>query len=441
MTEGIERRRFIDSVRPYFERGPLGALLLGISSGAPFAMIASTLTTRLAQAGIEKSTVTAFALAFLFYNFKFLWAPVIDRGRIPFLTRAIGQRRSWLVLLAICVMASIIWLGSVDPDRDLRMMVAAALCTAFFGASFDIVIDAYRIESLTPEQLGTGSGMSQYGWRIGSNGAGALALIVAERAGWSSAYLACAMFALPALVAALILGEPKVREELALNDRKNSRDRMRSAFVDPLIDFMRRPAAGLILAFVLVHKLGDTLANLSFRLLFNDLGFSNDEIATWDIGLGVVAFLVGVFLGGIVYTRLGMMRSVMVSLILMGISNLSFALLAASGHSNSGMGTAIAFENLASGIGGVTVVAYLSWLCDLRFTATQFALLSALASILGRFLTGTATGRLIEAIGYVNFYLLTTLLALPGILLFWLLMRRPDAAPRIEAASAVPPAR
>ena len=191
----------------------------------------------------------------------------------------------------------------------------------------------------------------------------------------------------------------------------------------PLAEFLRRQGALVVLLFVLIHKIGDTLANLTLRLLFKDLGFTNDEVAFYDIGVGFVALLIGIFVGGILYARLGMKRSVLISLILMAVSNLSFAALAAAGHTNYGMAAAIGFENFASGIGGVTVVAYFSALCNLRFTATQYALLSALASIAGRFLTGTTAGGLISAIGYVNFYLLTTLIAFPGVILFWFMMR------------------
>src|SRR6185295_13756349 len=185
----------------------------------------------------------------------------------------------------------------------------------------------------------------------------------------------------------------------------------------------KREGALIVLAFVLIHKIGDTLTDLTKRLLFQDLGFTNDEIAFYDAGIGFIVLLAGVFVGGMLYARLGMKRSVLISLVLMAVSNLGFAALAASGRTNIGMAAAIGFENLASGIGGVTVVAYLSALCSLRFTATQYALLSALASIAGRFLTGTTVGALIEAIGYVNFYVFTTFVALPGVILFWLMIR------------------
>jgi PAT family beta-lactamase induction signal transducer AmpG len=195
------------------------------------------------------------------------------------------------------------------------------------------------------------------------------------------------------------------------------------AYFSPLVEFLRRQGALVVLLFVLIHKIGDTLANLTLRLLFQDLGFSNDEVAFYDVGIGFGALLAGVFAGGILYARLGMKASVLLSLVLMAISNLSFAALAAAGHTNAGMAAAVGFENFASGIGGVTVVAYLSALCNLRFTATQYALLSALASIAGRFLTGTTAGGLIDAMGYVNFYLLTTAVALPGVVLFWWMIR------------------
>jgi PAT family beta-lactamase induction signal transducer AmpG len=403
----------------YLEPAPLAALFLGISSGFAFSMIGATLTTRLAQHGITKSAVTAFALTFLAYNFKFLWAPVVDNVRLPIIGR-FGQRRSWLWLVGVLVMAAVMVLGAADPQDALALVAIAAIVVGIAGATFDIIIDAYRIELLEPRQLGVGSGMSQYGWRIGSAAAGALALVLAARVGWSAAYAACAAFALPAMLVGLAMGEPKRHREPT---RPRGAWPALVAYFSPLLEFIKRQGALVVLLFVLIHKIGDTLANLTLRLLFADLGFSNDEIAFYDIGIGFVALLLGIFVGGILYERLGMKRSVLISLVLMAISNLSFAGLAAAGHTNVGMAAAVGFENFASGIGGVTVVAYLSALCNLRFTATQYALLSALASIAGRFLTATTGGAMIDAIGYVNFYLLTTVIALPGVILFWWMIR------------------
>ncbi len=408
-----------DSVKPYFEKESLAAFFLGVSSGFPYAMIAATLTTRLAQDGIEKSTVTAFSLAFLVYNFKWLWAWIVDGVRIPVLGR-MGQRVSWMIVTGLLVMAAVVNLALARPADDIVYTAIAAVLVGAAGATFDIVIDAYRIETLKPYQLGTGSGMSQYGWRVGAAAAGAVALYVAARHGWQAAYIACAMFALPAMLTAIILGEPARRKvEIA---RKGIAEMWQSVS-GPFVEFFRRSGAFVVLLFILVHKIGDTLANLTLRLLFDDLAYTNDEIALYDVGVGFWALIIGVFVGGVIYARYGLKKSVMLSLILMAVSNLSFALLAAAGKSNLGMAAAIGFENFASGYGGVVVVAYFSALCDLRFTASQYALISAAASIVGRFLTGTTAGALIEAMGYVNFYILTTFAALPGIVLFWWMMK------------------
>ena len=407
------------SVRPYVEAAPLAAFFLGVSSGFPYAMIGATLTTRLAQDGIDKKAVTAFTLAFLVYNLKFLWAWVVDGVRLPLLGR-LGQRVSWLVFAGALVMAAVVNLALVDPADSLLYTAWAAVLVGVAGATFDIVIDGYRIEVLEPRQLGVGSGMSQYGWRIGSAGAGALALVVSARWGWEAAYMACALLALPAMLTGVWMGEPARHRAAAV---KTGLISALANIWQPFSEFLARKGAVLVLVFILLHKIGDTLANLTFRLLFDDMGYTNDEIAIYDVGIGFWAYLIGIFVGGALYTRLGMKRSVLFSLILMAVSNASFALLAGLGKSNWGMAGAIGFENFASGIGGVVVVAYFSALCDLRYTASQYALISAAASIIGRFLTGTTAGAMIEELGYVNFYWVTTVAAAPGILLFWLMMR------------------
>lgn len=408
-----------EGIRPYTEAAPLAAFFLGISSGFPYAMIGATLTTRLAQDGLDKKSITAFSLAFLVYNLKFLWAWVVDGVRIPILGR-LGQRVSWLLVSGAFVMAAVANLALVDPSASLLSTAYAAVLVGVAGATFDIVIDGYRIEILKPRQLGVGSGMSQYGWRIGSVAAGALALVLAARVGWEMAYLACAVFALPAMLTGLVMGEPERHHEPA--QRRGLSEAVRAVY-GPFTEFFQRQGAFLVLLFILLHKVGDTLANLTLRLLFDDMGYTNDQIAIYDVGVGFWAYLIGIFVGGVLYSKLGMKRSVLISLILMAVSNFSFAALAEAGPINWGMAGAIGFENFASGIGGVTVVAYFSALCDLRFTASQYALISAAASVVGRVLTGTTAGALVEAFGYVNFYLLTTLAAVPGIVLFWMMMR------------------
>jgi PAT family beta-lactamase induction signal transducer AmpG len=428
------RRYFPDSVRQYTEAAPLAALFLGISSGAPYAMIGATLTTRLAQDGITKSAITAFSLAFLVYNLKWMWAWIVDGVRLPLIGR-LGQRVSWLLFAGALSMAAIVNLGLVDPTASLAATAVAAILVAVAGATFDIIIDAYRIEMLEPRQLGVGSGMSQYGWRIGSVAAATLALLIAARAGWNAAYIACAMFALPAMAVGLVFGEPPRHQILASWSGFTA---IAQSIIGPLLEFFRRHGALLVLLFVLVHKVGDTLGQLTLRLLLNDLAYTNDEIAVYDVGIGFWTYLAGIFVGASLYNRLGVTRCVFLSLWLMAISNLSFAALAAVGKSNWGLAGAIGFENFASGLGGVAVVAYFSALCDVRYTAAQFALLTAAMSVVGRIVTGSSAGALVERMGYANFYLLTTAVALPGIVIFWFMMRRGLASPApTEPAVAV----
>ncbi|MEJ7927616.1 MFS transporter [Sphingobium sp. AN641] len=425
-----------NAVRPYFEKAPLTALFLGISSGFPFALLAATLTNRLAEAGIEKKSISAFALALLVYSFKWIWAPLVDRLRLPFLAGALGHRRSWLWFCGCGAAAAVAVLGAADPSTGLRAVIIGALLLGFAGATFDIVIDAYRIELLRPDQLGVGSGMSQYGWRLGAFFAASIALAVASISSWSLGYVACIPLAFAGPIASLFAGEPaRHREPKPL---KSVREAL-SAFTSPLVDFFQRRGALVVLLFVLVHKIGDTMANLMIRDLLVGLGFTKPEILWGDVWVGFFALLAGIFVGGMLYARLGMKRSVLLSLVLMAVSNISFAALAAAGHSMPMLAWTIGFENFASGIGGVTVVAYLSALCNLSFTATQFALLSAAAAIVGRFLTGTSAGVLIERFGYVDFYLLTTALAVPGIVLFWLMMRAGLIEASVGSAGTQPP--
>lgn len=410
---------WVAGIGPYFEKAPVASFFLGISSGFPYAMIGATLTTRLKQDGITKATITAFTLGFLVYNLKPLWAWVVDGVRLPVLGK-LGQRVSWMLLAGALVIAAVANLALVDPRADIGATVVAALIVGFAGATFDIVIDAYRIEQLKPHQLGVGSGMTQYGWRVGSVLAGALALFLAARMGWTVAYLACGAFALPAMLTALIMGEPERRRAPAA--RKSMAEAITS-IIGPFTEFFQRQGAVIVLIFILIHKIGDTLGQIVLRLLLDDLGFTNDEIAVFDVGVGFWGYLVGIFVGGALYARLGMKRSVLISLILMAVSNASFAFLAAAGHTNIGLAGAIGFENFASGVGGVTVVAYFAALCDLRFTASQYALISAAASVVGRVLTAVSAGALVDRFGYVAFYWMTTIVAFPGVVLFWWMMR------------------
>jgi PAT family beta-lactamase induction signal transducer AmpG len=295
---------FVAGIRPYLEPAPLTALFLGISSGFPFTLLAATLTQRLSEAGIEKKSISAFALALLVYSFKWAWAPLIDRIKLPG-SKTFGQRRTWLWLAAILVAGAVVVLGSADPTKDIQSVVVGALLLGFAGATFDIVIDAYRIEVLEPRQLGVGSGMSQYGWRLGAFFAASIALFVAARSNWTIGYLACIPLAFSGPIASLFMGEPERHHEP--KPVKGARALL-DAFWGPLGDFLKREGALLVLLFVLIHKIGDTMANLMIRDLLVGLGFTKDEILYGDVWVGFFALLAGIFVGGVLYAKMGMKR-------------------------------------------------------------------------------------------------------------------------------------
>ena len=252
-------KTWVDGLRPYAESGPIAVFFMGISSGLAFTMIGATLTTRLKQDGLTKSTITAFALAFLVYNLKPLWAWMVDGVRLPVIGH-LGQRVSWILLAGAMVIAAVANLALVDPATHLSATAVAAILVGFAGATYDIVIDAYRIETLEPYQMGVGSGMTQYGWKIGSVMAGSLALVLAARTDWHVAYLACIVFALPAMIVALVRGEPARRRAPA---NRRGLAELGASIAGPFTEFFRRHGALVILAFILIHKIGDTLANLT----------------------------------------------------------------------------------------------------------------------------------------------------------------------------------
>lgn len=403
----------------YFRPKVLAVLGFGIASGFPYSLIAATLTQWLSEEGVERGSIGLFSLALLLYSLKPLWAWIIDGYPVPLLSRLVGHRRSWLIVAQALLVAAIFLLGSSTPGNGLFLTAIAAVFLGFASATQDIVIDAYRIEILKPEEMGAGAAMSQYGWRMGAFLAGYLVLRVADIYGWPVAYFATTLLLLTALIPAFLVGEPE--RHRAPTEDKGIAD-IGEKVIAPFVEFLKRRGALLILGFILLHKIGDTMANLMLRNLLVTLDFTKVEVADYDVAVGTVALLVGVAVGGFLYARMGVARVMLLSLFLMMISNLSFAGLALLGHSTSFLAFTIGFENFASGIGGVAVVGYLSSLCNLAYTASQYALLSAASAVMGRLLTAPS-GYLIDAVGFPVFYLLTTLAAVPGIVLFMFMMK------------------
>jgi MFS transporter, PAT family, beta-lactamase induction signal transducer AmpG len=403
-------------IKPYLTKPALAALAFGISSGFPYTLLAATLTQWLSEEGITRKAVAIFSWVLFTYNLKIFWAPLVDNVKLPILSKFLGQRQSWLVVASIALVAAIFNLAIQSPKLDLKFFAISAILVGIAGATFDIVIDAFRIELLKSNEQGVGAAMSQYGWRMGALITSNIVLTIAAASSWKLGYMVASSVVLFGLIAGLWIGEPPAREKAMA--AVAGEPWVKRTVIDPLSDFFTRPGAWIVLLFILFHKIGDTLGQLMVRNMLVDLDFTKAEIKWADVNFGTLCLLIGIFLGGVLYARLGMRKSVLISLILMMVSNASFALLAAAGHNVSLLAAAMGFENFASGVGGVAIVAYLSSLCNLAFTATQFALFSAAASILGRFLTGAFAGGLIDSYGFVNFYLLTTVAALPGVLLF-----------------------
>ena len=408
----IPSEKYILTLKSLANRRIAAVALLGFASGMPLALTGGTLQAWMAVEGVDLKTIGIFSLVGLPYAFKFFWAPLLDRYALPFL----GRRRGWILCSQFILMGLIILLGLSSPKETPLLVALIALFLTFTSASQDIVIDAYRTDVLREKERGLGVAVSVTGYRIAMLASGALALILAGSLGWRITYLLMAGLMAVGMLATFFGPEP---EEVVCPPQS-----LKEAVSGPLSEFFERPAAWAFLALIILYKIGDAFAgSLTTAFLIRGPGFSIGEVGAINKGLGLVATIVGALYGGIMLARLGLYRSLMIFGILQAVSNLSFMVLAYFGKVYSMMVIAVAFENLAGGMGTAAFVAFLMALCDQRYTATQFALLSALAS-LGRIFVGPPSGYLSHEVGWVIFFFITFLAALPG--LFLLLKMRPN---------------
>jgi PAT family beta-lactamase induction signal transducer AmpG len=414
----------------YRDRRVLLILPLGFASGLPLLLTFSTLSAWLATAGVKRAAIGAFALAGTPYALKFLWAPLIDRLPPPL---PLGRRRGWGLTIQIALIVAIIGLGLCDPRRDLTLMGILAVAVAFLSASQDIVIDAYRVELLIPEQQGPGAGMIQTGYRIAMLISGAGALIIADHAGWFAAYASMAALLLTGMLVFLLGPEPstKVIPRLSADRWDAVRDWLKTAVSAPFADFMDRPLWALILVFILGYKLGEAMAGVMAMPLYISLGFSLGEIATVSKLVGFFATVAGALAGGFLTARLGVFRALLICGLLQSAGNLFYVLQAIGGHRLDYLALCVAAENVTSAMAGAALVAYLSMLCSPAFTATQYALLSSLAAV-GRTLVASSSGVMADRLGWPSFFLLTTVVTLPALLLLLWLARRDPAEPAAQ---------
>ena len=385
--------------------------LLGFASGLPLALTGGTLQAWMAVEGVDLKTIGIFSLIGIPYALKFFWAPLLDRFALPLL----GRRRGWILVTQFALMGLIFLLGLTSPKNTPWLVALLALFLTFTSASQDIVIDAYRTDVLREKERGLGAAVSVTGYRIAMLTSGAVALILADPLGWRLTYMLMAGLMIIGTIATFIGPEP---EDVARPPRS-----LKEAISGPLTEFFDRPAAWAFLALIILYKIGDAFAgSLTTAFLILGPGFSVGEVGAINKGLGLIATIFGALFGGVLMARLGLFRSLMAFGILQAVSNLSFMVLAYVGKVYSVMVVAVAFENLAGGMGTAAFVAFLMSLCDHRYTATQFALLSALAS-LGRIFVGPPSGFLSQEVGWVIFFFITFLAALPGLILLYRMRR------------------
>lgn len=380
-------------------------VLLGFGSGLPLPLTAGTLQAWLTVAGIDIKTIGIFSLVGLPYTLKFLWSPFMDRFVPPWL----GRRRGWIVSIQVLLLMGIAVMALSSPENMPLALAVIALVVAFFSASQDIVIDAYRTDVLPDNERGIGVAVFIFGYRIAMLVGGALALILSDRIGWRNTYFFMAVFMIFGMLGTFTGREPDHR---IVPPRT-----MQEAVWGPLKDFFSRRSAFIIIIFIILYKLGDAYAGaLSTAFLIRGVNFTPTDVGTINKGMGLVATIVGALFGGTLMVKMGLFRSLWYFGILQMVSNLSFMVLALVGKSYTAMIIAVAFENLSGGMGSTAFVAFVMALCNKRFSATQFAMLSSLA-VLGRVVISPTSGYIVSYIGWANFFFFTTVAALPGLLL------------------------
>ena len=381
-------------------------LILGFASGLPLALTSGTLQAWMTVENIDLKTIGFFSLVGQAYVFKFLWSPLMDRYTPPFL----GRRRGWLLATQVLLLISIAAMGFLEPGTQLRWMAALAVVIAFCSASQDIVFDAWKTDVLPAEERGTGAAISVLGYRLGMLVSGGLALWMADRwLGWQGMYWLMAALLIPCIIATLLAPEP--------TDTIPVPKTLEQAVAAPLRDFFGRNNAWLILLLIVLYKLGDAFAmSLTTTFLIRGVGFDAGEVGVVNKTLGLLATIVGALYGGILMQRLSLFRALLIFGILQGASNAGYWLLSITDKHMFSMAAAVFFENLCGGMGTAAFVALLMTLCNKSFSATQFALLSALSAV-GRVYVGPVAGWFVEAHGWPTFYLFSVFAAIPGLIL------------------------
>lgn len=444
MTTGSSRARgWLQDLRVYAEPPVARMLLLGFAAGLPLLLVLGTLSYRLREAGIDRTTIGFLSWVGLAYAFKWVWAPLVDRLPLPLLTRALGRRRSWLLAAQLAIVAGLAGMAFTDPVQNLHQLIACALLVAFASATQDIALDAYRIESAELSRQAAMAAAYQVGYRTAMITASAGALWIAaafdpdeatyQHVPWLAAYLSMAGLIGVGIVTVLFSSEPQVavspdtvRREQEAAARLHSRllSWLYSAMVSPFLDFVLRYRwhAVLLLALIGTYRISDIVLGVMSNPFYRDMGFTKDEVAAVSGVYGVVMTLVGAALGGVLALRYGVMRVLLLGAALSAMTNLLFAWLASRGHDLPALVFAISADNLSAGIASAAFVAYLSGLTNVAYSATQYALFSSVMLLLPKFLGGWS-GWAVDSFGYQAFFVGTALLGVPVLVLTWLASR------------------
>jgi PAT family beta-lactamase induction signal transducer AmpG len=428
----VNKLGWLAALKVYLEPASWRMLCLGFSAGLPLLLVLGTLSFRLREAGIDRSTIGFLSWVGLAYGFKWVWSPLVDRLPLPLLTGWLGRRRSWLLLAQLVVVAGLIGMAMLDPQVALEPVVWCAIVVAFGSATQDIALDAFRIESADTQHQAALAATYQTGYRLAMIWAGAGVLWVAARvagadenaylhAAWQTAYLVMAASMSLGVLTVLLSPEPAQQE---MPPARNAAEWLRGALVEPFAEFIRRYRwqAAIILGLIAVYHISDVVMGIMANPFYVDMGYTKDEVAAVTKVFGVIMTLLGAFIGGVLSMRLGVMRILMLGAVLSAITNLLFAWLATRGHDLTALVWVISADNLASGIASAAFIAYLSSLTNVNYSATQYALFSSMMLLAPKWLAGFS-GVYVDAHGYEAFFTSTALLGAPVLLLVWLASR------------------
>lgn len=393
-----------ETVKKIFSTRMLAMLLVGYSAGLPLLLIGSTLQAWMSDEGVDLTAIGLVSLLGLPYVFKFLWAPLLDRFKLPFFSR----RKGWMLCFQLFLVLAIFGLSQTNPKTDLNLACFWAFMIAFFSASQDIVLDAYRREILPDEELGLGSSLYVTGYRLAMLVSGALALYLADSIPWKNVYQWLALFMVPSIVFTIFSPKENVHIPIPSN--------LREAVIGPLKDFFSRRGAWIMLLFIMLYKVGDNMASNMTTPFILDIGYSKTDIATVAKTFGMIATILGGIVGGMMMLKINIKVALVFFGIFQAISTLGFSVLPHFEVSFFALAAVIALENLASGMGTSAYSAYMASLTNKQFTATQYALLSALMGV-PRVILSSPTGWMANSLGWETFFIACTLAALPGLLL------------------------